>query len=152
MDALLKLFRCADFVTLEHRLILGSLIKELAQRNISGVAGLNLKSAVAQYDQLAEDEELKHSSNIDEEATKQISHEERVLCGLKLFCKAIPQQVDMDKELCKLAMVLESDLQQVCRFVVIAVVVRLVVVAACLKAHTLTCVIAIVYTQTHHSS
>ena len=117
MDALLRLFRCREYLSLEQRLIVGRLIKAMVARNISGQqqSGIDCKQVVQQYEQLAEEEELKRSTTLDEEVSKRVSHEDRVLCGLKLFCKAIPQQVDMSKELYKLARVLEGDLERFTR-------------------------------------
>ena len=87
----------------------GEFIEVLGQRGFAGDRGRSkVKALCKTYQSICEAEELRKSR--DRSKHKLVSREERVLGGLRRFCKSYRDSFDLEEELVALAMVFKEDL------------------------------------------
>lgn len=91
------------------RLQTGEFIEVLGQRGFAGDRGRSkVKALCKTYQSICEAEELRKSR--DRSKHKLVSREERVLGGLRRFCKSYRDSFDLEEELVALALVFKEDL------------------------------------------
>lgn len=101
--------RAAISADIYARLQTGEFIEVLGQRGFAGDRGRSkVKALCKTYQSICEAEELRKSR--DRSKHKLVSREERVLGGLRRFCKSYRDSFDLEEELVALALVFKEDL------------------------------------------
>lgn len=109
LDVACSLFDNPTYRQDKWRLSTGEFIEVLGQKGFAGDRGRNkVKALCKAYQSICEAEELRKSR--DRSKHKLVSREERVLGGLRRFCKSYRDSFDLEEELIALALVFKEDL------------------------------------------